>query len=101
MPQQQHNNSSSEAARLIEEWRADVNQQLDDISRSIQQSNIILERLTNRHEEFDRRLRLLEQAPEQRERTVIGLGGLVGNAIYIGLLTVSILLSLTSHVSFH
>lgn len=84
-----------------QEWRADVSRRQDDTERSQQQAAIILERLTNRLDEHDRRLTALEQAPETRERKVIAVGGLTTNVLYLVLLVGSLLLSASAHISFH
>ncbi|HET9109686.1 MAG TPA: hypothetical protein VFN78_02560 [Ktedonobacterales bacterium] len=84
-----------------QEWRADVTRRVDDTERNQQQAAIILERLTNRLDEHDRRLTALEQAPETRERKVVALGGLTTNVVYVLLLVGSLLLSASAHISFH
>lgn len=104
MQQQQQQNGGggvSDAARLIDEWRADVSQQLDDIARALQQSSIIQERLTNRLDEYDRRIKALEQAPAERERTVVGLGGLIGQYAYLLIAGMLLWLAVAPHVSLH
>lgn len=99
--QQQNGGGVSDAARLIDEWRADVSQQLDDIARALQQSSIIQERLTNRLDEYDRRIKALEQAPAERERTVVGLGGLIGQYAYLLIAGVLLWLALSPHIGWH
>lgn len=93
--------SSGGGRGYLDEWRADVNQQLDDAAHMLQQANIVLERLTNRLDEYDRRITALEQAPQQRERTVIGVGGLLGNAACVAIALAALLLSVASHISLH
>lgn len=86
----------------LDEWRANVNTELAESARMLQQANIILERHTNHLDDMERRIAKLENAPIERERQVIGFGGLIGQGFYILLSVTAILIALLSpHIAFH
>lgn len=75
-PRTRHATSGASAAnstplsgdRLFDEWRGDVNRQLDASATAQNQVALILERLTNRLDEHDRRIKALEDAPIVQRR---------------------------------
>lgn len=98
----QHAGNLPGGAHYLDEWRSDVNQQLDDSARMLQTNQIILERLTNHLDDLERRTSKLESAPAERERQVVGIGGLVGQGFYILLSAMAIIIALLApHVAFH
>lgn len=78
-----------------QELRADMSRRVDDTERNQQQAAIILERLTNRLDEHDRRITALEEAP------TVGRGLTLQTLSTIGLFLAMAVTLVAPHVSFH
>lgn len=86
----------------LDEWRANMDGQVNETARMLQQAQIILERHTNHLDDMERRIAKLESAPAERERQVVGFGGLIGQGFYILLSATAILIALLApHIAFH
>ena len=59
------------AADWERDWRGDVMRQLRESSEAHQQAAVILERLSNRLDEHDRRIKSLEDAPQKAQAAQI------------------------------
>jgi hypothetical protein len=95
-------NAGATGADYLHEWRANVDQQISEQAEDQQRTAIILERLTNRLDEHDRRIKALEDEPGRRRSEAITRRGLSLQEFYIALLVVGLLLSfLTPHLSWH
>lgn len=84
-----------------QEWRSGVMSQLGEIADKQESAALILERLTNRFDEHDRRITALEGLPARQQSTLFGVTGLGINAVFAVIALVSLAISLGSHLSFH
>jgi porphobilinogen deaminase len=75
--------------------------QLDESAVAHQQAAVILERLSNRLDEHDRRIATLESRPDRDRQTLLGVGNLSANALYVVVALVALALSLAPHLTFH
>ena len=83
--------ADTSAARLYDEWRREVNGWREDTDRSQQATAIILERLTNRLDEHDRRIIALERAPTEQRANNATKRGLTLQEIYVMLTGLGVL----------
>lgn len=74
-----------------QDWRADVMRQLSESATSHQQTAVILERLSNRFDEHDRRIEALEQAPAQRRGDAYTRRGLTIQELYVAVTTLAVI----------
>ena len=86
----------NEDDRLRAEWRTDVTRELERSAQAHQQTAVILERLSNRLDEHDRRLAALESAPQSEARERTERAGLSLQALYVGVAVCALVLSILS-----
>ena len=93
-------NAGATGASYLNEWRANVDQQINEQAEDQQRTAIILERLTNRLDEHDRRIKALEDEPRQRRSEALARRGVSLQEVYLVLLGVGLVLSiLTPHLA--
>ena len=95
------NAPASAAAAWEQEWRADVTRQLDDSAEKHEKAGVILERLTNRLDEHDRRISALEERPQQAREARLGERNLTAQLWLVGCGLLTVLAYLLPHLSFH
>lgn len=92
--------ATSEDDRLRAEWRTDVTRELERSAQAHQQTAVILERLSNRLDEHDRRIAALEQAPGQQAQQQQTRAGLNLQAVYVGVAICALVVAILSpHLS--
>lgn len=79
------------------DWRGDVMRQLKASAGAHQQTAVILERLTARLDEHDRRISALEEQPSNTRANVNVTSQVAIAALALG----ALLLSLATHVTLH
>ena len=88
--------ATSEDDRLRAEWRTDVTRELERSAQAHQQTAVILERLSNRLDEHDRRIAALEKAPQSEARERETRAGLSLQALYTGVAVCALLVAILS-----
>lgn len=84
------------------DWRTDVTRQLDESAEKQAQTAVILERLSNRLDEHDRRINALETAPQQRRQDAYQRRGLTLNELYVLVTALGVLFAILSpHLGWH
>lgn len=83
------------------QWRADITRQLEASAQSHQATAIILERLKNQMDDHDRRLNLLELAPDKRRQQFSMEGGCLGQVLFACLSGTAVLISIIGVLAQH
>lgn len=88
--------------RLFDEWRRDVNHQLDNVASILQQVQIGMERMNQQWSEHDRRLQALEAAPREQARERETWRGLSLQTLStVGLFVGVLVAMLSPHITWH
>lgn len=85
----------------FEEWRTDTDDRMDRHDTALQKTALILERLTNRFDEHDRRINALEERPREAREARLGERNLTAQLWLVGCGLLTVLAYLLPHLSFH
>ena len=88
-------------AQLFGEWRQDVNDQLDNTARILQQVQLGMERMNQNWAEHDRRIGALEDRPREAREARLGERNLTAQLWLVGCGLLTVLAYLLPHLSFH
>ena len=83
------------------EWRDNVTKQLAENSETLARTAVALERLSNRWDEHDRRIEALESQPANARANISSYGAVSIMAVTGLIALLSLIITLTAHLSYH
>lgn len=81
-----------------QEWRANISRQVNEGAQALQSAAVMLERVSGRLDDHDRRIGLLESRPDKLRADIGTYGGCSSQVFYIGLGAFNSLLAITGTI---